>query len=101
MSDIINLNLSELVSNIKDKKISSNEVTNAYIERSIKSKHLNSYNEETFDDALKCQFVYAYPILESYGIKGVFFVPTIIPIFNSISNIFWRNSIIKNIWSHW
>ncbi len=53
MSDIINLNLSELVSNIKDKKISSNEVTNAYIERSKKSKHLNSYNEETFDDALK------------------------------------------------
>ena len=53
MSDIINLNLSELVSNIKDKKVSSNEVTNAYIERSKKSKHLNSYNEETFDDALK------------------------------------------------
>ncbi len=53
MSDIINLNLSELVSNIKDKKVSSNEVTNAFIERSKKSKHLNSYNEETFDDALK------------------------------------------------
>ncbi len=53
MSDIINLNLFELVSNIKDKKVSSNEVTNAYIERSKKSKHLNSYNEETFDDALK------------------------------------------------
>ncbi|MDP7195422.1 MAG: amidase, partial [SAR202 cluster bacterium] len=53
MSDIINLNLSELVSNIKDKKVSSNEVTNAYIERSIKSKHLNSYNEETFDEASK------------------------------------------------
>ena len=40
-------------SNIKDKKISSNEVTSAYIERSKKSKHLNSYNEETFDTALK------------------------------------------------
>ena len=53
MSDIINLNLSELVSNIKDKKISSNEVTSAYIERSKKSKHLNSYNEETFDEASK------------------------------------------------
>ena len=53
MSDIININLFELVSNIKDKKISSNEVTNAYIERSKKSKHLNSYNEETFDLALK------------------------------------------------
>ena len=53
MSDIVNINLFELVSNIKDKKISSNEVTNAYIERSKKSKHLNSYNEETFDLALK------------------------------------------------
>jgi aspartyl-tRNA(Asn)/glutamyl-tRNA(Gln) amidotransferase subunit A len=53
MSNIINLSLSELVSNIKDKKISSNEVTSAYIERSKKSKHLNSYNEETFDTALK------------------------------------------------
>ena len=52
MSDIINLNLSELVLNIKDKKISSNEVTKAYIERSEKSKHLNSYNEETFNQAL-------------------------------------------------
>ena len=53
MSNIINLSLSELVSNIKDKKISSNEVTSAYIERSKKSKHLNTYNEETFDTALK------------------------------------------------
>jgi aspartyl-tRNA(Asn)/glutamyl-tRNA(Gln) amidotransferase subunit A len=53
MSNIINLSLSELVSHIKDKKISSNEVTSAYIERSKKSKHLNSYNEETFDAALK------------------------------------------------
>ncbi len=39
MSNIINLNLSELVSDIKDKKISSKEVTSAYIERSKKSKH--------------------------------------------------------------
>ena len=53
MSDIINLNLSELVSNIIDKKLSSSEITSAYIERSKKSKHLNSYNEETFDEASK------------------------------------------------
>ena len=62
MSNIINLSLSELVSNIKDKKISSKEVTNTYIERSKKSKHLNSYNEETFEDALikSKQFFIAY-----------------------------------------
>ena len=53
MSDIINFNLSELVLNIKNKKISSTEITKAYVERSDKSKHLNCYNEETFDEALK------------------------------------------------
>ena len=53
MSNIIDLSLSELVLNIKNKKISSNEVTSGYIERSKKSKSLNAYNEETFDTALK------------------------------------------------
>ena len=53
MSNIIDLTLSELVSNIKNKKISSNEATSAYVERSKKSKNLNAYNEETFDTALK------------------------------------------------
>ena len=53
MSNIIDFSLSELVSNIKKKKISSNEVTSAYVERSKKSKNLNSYNEEVFDSALK------------------------------------------------
>tara|TARA_B100000029_G_scaffold131394_1_gene125111 strand:- start:837 stop:2291 length:1455 start_codon:yes stop_codon:yes gene_type:complete len=53
MTNIINLSLSELVSNIKNKKISSNEVAKTYIERSKKSKHLNTYNEETFETALK------------------------------------------------
>ena len=49
MSNIIDLSLSELVSNIKNKKISSNEATSAYVERSKKSKNLNAYNEETFE----------------------------------------------------
>ena len=53
MANIIDFSLSELVSNIKNKKISSNETTSAYIERSKKSKILNTYNEETFDTALK------------------------------------------------
>ncbi len=52
MINIINLTLSELVENIKNKKISSTEVTKEYIERSKKSKYLNSYNEETFESAL-------------------------------------------------
>ena len=36
MTNIVNLSLSELVVNIKNKKISSTEVTNEYIERSKK-----------------------------------------------------------------
>ena len=42
MSNIIDLSLAELVLNIKNKKISSNEVTSEYIERSKKSKSLNA-----------------------------------------------------------
>ena len=53
MSNIIDLSLSELVSNVKNKKISSYEITSEFVERSKKSKNLNSYNEETFDSALK------------------------------------------------
>ena len=53
MSNIIDLSLSELVSNIRNKKISSNEATSIFVDRSKKSKHLNSYNEETFEIALK------------------------------------------------
>ena len=58
MSNIIDLSLSELVSNIKNKKISSNEVTSIYVERSKKSKSLNSYNEENFDAALKLSLIH-------------------------------------------
>ena len=37
MSDITKQTLSELVTNIKEKKLSSEEVTNSYIDRSKKS----------------------------------------------------------------
>ena len=53
MSNITDLSLSELVSNIKNKKLSSHDVTSEYVERSKKSKNLNTYIEETFDAALK------------------------------------------------
>ena len=38
MSDITKKTLSELVKNIKEKKLSSEEVTNSYIDRSKKSR---------------------------------------------------------------
>ena len=53
MSNIIDLSLAELVSNIKNKKISSVETTTAFVDRSKKSKKLNSYNEDTFEIALE------------------------------------------------
>ena len=53
MSDITSQSLTELVKNIKEKKISSEETTKAFIERSEKSKVLNSYITEDFSAALK------------------------------------------------
>ncbi|MDB4157628.1 Asp-tRNA(Asn)/Glu-tRNA(Gln) amidotransferase subunit GatA [Candidatus Pelagibacter sp.] len=52
MSDITSLTLTELVKNIKDKKISSEETTKAFIERGEKSKDLNAYITEDFSNAL-------------------------------------------------
>ena len=53
MSNITDFSLSELVSNIKNKKLSSHDITSEYVERSKKSKNLNTYIEETFEAALK------------------------------------------------
>ena len=53
MSDITSLTLTELVKNIKDKKISSQEATKAFIERGEKSRDLNAYITEDFSNALK------------------------------------------------
>ena len=53
MSNIIDLKLFELVEKIKKKEISSKEVTNAFIDRSQKSKKLNSYITENFENALQ------------------------------------------------
>ena len=53
MANLIDLTLSDLVNKVKSKEISSKEITSAYIERSKKSKKLNTYVEETFDSALK------------------------------------------------
>ena len=52
MSDITSLTLTELVKNIKDKKISSEETTKAFIERGEKSRDLNAYITEDFSNAL-------------------------------------------------
>ena len=53
MSEITSQSLTELVKNIKEKKISSEEVTKSFVVRSEKSKSLNSYITEDFSSALK------------------------------------------------
>ena len=53
MSNIIDLKLFELVEKLKKKEISSTEVTKAFIDRSQKSKKLNSYITENFENALQ------------------------------------------------
>ncbi|MDA7785670.1 Asp-tRNA(Asn)/Glu-tRNA(Gln) amidotransferase subunit GatA [Candidatus Pelagibacter sp.] len=52
MSDITSLTLTELIKNIKDKKISSEETTKAFINRGVKSRDLNAYITEDFSNAL-------------------------------------------------
>ena len=51
MSDITKQTLSELVNNIKEKKLSSSEITQAFVDRSEKSKELNTCLLYTSDAA--------------------------------------------------
>ena len=53
MTDITELTLVQLVNKIKKKDISSKEITTAYVNRSEKSKKLNAYITENFENALK------------------------------------------------
>ena len=43
MTDITSLSLFELIKNIKEKKISSNEAAKSFVARSQNSKKLNTY----------------------------------------------------------
>ena len=52
MSDITSQSLTLLVKNVKEKKLSSEDVTKAFVERSEKSKEINSYISENFLNAI-------------------------------------------------
>ena len=52
MSDITTQSLTSLVNNIKNKKLSSEEITQAFVNRSEKSKELNAYITEDFSNAI-------------------------------------------------
>ena len=53
MSNISELTLTKIVNGIKKKEFTSEEVTSSFIRNSQKSKKLNTYITECFDDALK------------------------------------------------
>jgi len=53
MSELTSLTLTELVKNIKEKKVSSSDVTKSFIDRSNKSKKLNTYITDDFESAIK------------------------------------------------
>ena len=53
MSKISELSLTKIVNGIKKKDFTSEEVTKSFIDNSRKSKKLNSYITECFDEALK------------------------------------------------
>ena len=53
MSEITSLTLYELIKNIKEKKISSNEAAKSFVDRAEKSKKLNVYVTENFENCLK------------------------------------------------
>jgi len=52
MNDITSQNLTELIKNIKDKKISSEEVTKSFVEKAEEARTLNCYITEDFDSAI-------------------------------------------------
>ena len=53
MSEITSLTLYELIKNIKEKKISSNEAAKSFVDRAEKSKKINVYVTENFENCLK------------------------------------------------
>ena len=52
MSEIKNLTLVDLVNKVKSKDLSSKEITKYFVERSKKSKKLNTYITENFENAI-------------------------------------------------
>ena len=53
MSEITSLTLYELIKNIKEKKISSNEAAKSFVDRAEKSRKINAYVTENFENCLK------------------------------------------------
>ena len=53
MADITNQSLNEIIENVKKKKVSSSELTKAYIKNIEGAKRLNTFVTTTFDQALE------------------------------------------------
>ena len=53
MADITNQSLNEIIENVKTKKVSSTDLTKAYIKNIKSAKKLNAFVTTTFDQALE------------------------------------------------
>ena len=78
MTEITKQSLTELVESIKNKKLSSSEVTKAFIERSEKSKVLNAFITEDFFLQVQKNFVFLWMaqkinLFEFYLLAHLFF----------------------------
>ena len=52
MADITNQSLNDIIENVKTKKVSSTDLTKAYIKNIENAKKLNAFVTTTFDQAL-------------------------------------------------
>ncbi len=71
MSDITKLSLNELIQNIRNKKLSSTEITKSFIERSEKSKKLNTYVTENFSSALEAAKIFDEKPNMNFKLPGI------------------------------
>ncbi len=111
MSDITNQSLNEIIKNIKLKKISSLELTQAYIKNIENAKKLNAFVTTTFDQALenaqkvdnnpnKDQLLHGIPL----AVKDLFCTENIKTTAGSnILNNFvpsYESTVTKNLWNN-
>ncbi len=111
MADITNQSLNEIIENVKTKKVSSTELTKAYVKNIESAKKLNAFVTTTFDQALnnakqfdnKPNFDQLLPGIP-LAVKDLFCTENIKTTAGSnILNNFipsYESTITKNLWDH-
>ena len=111
MADITNQSLNEIIENVKTKKVSSTELTKAYVKNIESAKKLNAFVTTTFDQALdnakqfdnKPNFDQLLPGIP-LAVKDLFCTENIKTTAGSnILNNFipsYESTVTKNLWDH-